>query len=99
MNYSPSRLEHGREGLADRASAKRGSKVQAESGGSRTKYPMEKEDARAQGHDKGSRVEWGGCSSLRVRVQLTEGAGVVDVEDEISWCRDFNRRVCRGDGL
>jgi len=54
-------------------------------------------DARAQGHDKGSKTEVGGCSSLRVRVQLTEGAGL-DVDDEFSWCWNFNRRVCKGDG-
>ena len=35
---------------------------------------------------------------LRVRVQRTESAGVVDGDDEFSWCWDFNRRVCRGDG-
>jgi len=27
-----------------------------------------------------------GYSSLRVRVQLTESAVVVDVDDEFSWC-------------
>jgi len=31
-------------------------------------------------------------------VQLTESAVVVDVDDQFSWCRDFNRRVCKGDG-
>jgi len=30
-------------------------------------------------------------------VQLTESAGV-DVDDEFSWCCDFNRGVCSGDG-
>jgi len=30
-------------------------------------------------------------------VQLTESAGVVDVDDEFSWCQDFNRGRCRGD--
>jgi len=32
-------------------------------------------------------------------VQLTESAIVEDVDDQILWCGDFNRRVCRGDGL
>ena len=31
-------------------------------------------------------------------VQLTESAGVVDVDDKFSWCCDFNRRVYKGDG-
>jgi len=31
-------------------------------------------------------------------VQHTESAVVVDVDDEISWCWDFNRQVCKGDG-
>jgi len=35
-------------------------------------------EARAQGHDKGSKVGGGG-------VQLTESVGV-DVDDEFSWC-------------
>jgi len=43
-------------------------------------------DARAQEHDKGSKAGEGGCSSRRVRVQLTESAVVVDVDDEFSWC-------------
>jgi len=30
-------------------------------------------------------------------VQLAESA-VVDVDDEVSWCGDFNPRVCRGHG-
>jgi len=30
-------------------------------------------------------------------VQLTECAVLVDVDDEFSWSRDFNRRVCWGD--
>ena len=30
------------------------------------------------------RREGGGCSSRRVRVQLTESAGVVDVDDKFS---------------
>ena len=42
-------------------------------------------DTRAQGHDRGSKARAGGCSSQRVRVQLTESAGV-DVDDEFSWC-------------
>jgi len=32
-------------------------------------------DARAQGHDEGSKAGGGGYSSQRVRVQLTERAG------------------------
>jgi len=32
-------------------------------------------DARAQGHDEGSKAGGGGCSSPRVRVQLTESTG------------------------
>jgi len=43
-------------------------------------------NARAQEHDKGSKVGGGGCSSQRVRVQLTESAVVVDVDDQFSWC-------------
>jgi len=43
-------------------------------------------DPRAQRHDEGSKARGGGCSSRRVRVQLTESAGVVDVDDEFSWC-------------
>jgi len=43
-------------------------------------------DARAQGHDKGSKAGGGGCSSRRVLVQLSESAGVVDVDHEFSWC-------------
>jgi len=35
------------------------------------------EDARAQGHDEGSKVGGGGCRSRRVRMQLTESAGWV----------------------
>jgi len=42
-------------------------------------------DARAQGHDKGGKAEGGGCSSRRVRKQLTDSAGE-DVDDEFSWC-------------
>jgi len=42
--------------------------------------------ARAQGHDEGSKVGGGGGSSWRVQVQLTESTGVVDVDDEFSWC-------------
>jgi len=36
-------------------------------------------DARPQGHDEGSKAGGG-------RVQLTESAGVVDVDDQFSWC-------------
>jgi len=31
-------------------------------------------------------------------MQLTESAVVMDGDDEFSCCRDFNRRVCKGDG-
>jgi len=55
-------------------------------------------DARAQEHDKGSKAGGGGCRSRRVRMQLTESAVVVDVDNKFSWCADFHRRVCRGDG-
>jgi len=43
-------------------------------------------DARAQEHDEGSKAGGGGCSSRRVRVQLTESAVLVDVDDKFSWC-------------
>ena len=47
--------------------------------------PPRNKYARAQGHDKGSRAGGAGCSSKRVRVQLTKTAGV-DVDDEFSRC-------------
>jgi len=53
--------------------------------------------ARVHGHDKESKAGGGGCSSQRVQVRLTESAGV-DVDDKFSWCCDFNRRRCSGDG-
>jgi len=43
-------------------------------------------DARAQGHDEGSKAGGGGCNSRRVRVQLTESAVLVGIDDEFSWC-------------
>jgi len=41
---------------------------------------LRNKDARAQGHDEGSKAGGGGCSSRRVRVQLTESAGAAHGE-------------------
>jgi len=57
----------------------------AKRGGDRAKRPLE---TRTPGPKDMIREEGGrrGRSSQRVRVQLTESAGVVDVDDEFSWC-------------
>ena len=53
----------------------------------------------AHDHQKGIRGE-----ERRVQLtecakgQLTESVGVVDIDDDFSWCLDFNRRRWRGDG-
>jgi len=44
------------------------------------------QDAKAQGHDEGSKVGGGGCCSRRVRVQPIRSMVVVDVDEEFSWC-------------
>jgi len=55
-----------REGVADRASAKRGSKNASGEGGGVNSETSRNKDAKAQDHDKGDGRR-GGCSSLRVQ--------------------------------
>ena len=53
----------------------------------------------AQDHQKGIRgEEWRVQLMESAKGQLTESAGVVDVDDDFSWCWNFNRRRCRRDG-
>ena len=56
-------------------------------------------DTDVQDHQKGIRGEkWRMKLTESVKGQLTESAGRVDVDDNFSWYRDFNRGSWREDG-
>ena len=84
--------------MTDCANTKRGSEVQAKRGGDRAKRPLETGMPGPKNMIREVRHEEEGAAHGEYLVQLTESAGVVDVDDEFSWSWDFNRRVCRGDG-
>ena len=60
-------------------------KTRAGRGKGRAKLPLETRRPNPKDMIREVRLG-GGYSSRKVWVQLTESAGVVDVDDEISWC-------------